>query len=408
MEEKGSNQFLLRQKNHSLIKKYIFQHSPISRVEVARALGLTTPTISGMVAPLLAQGLLREVDSALDAEESRSAGRPRVMLEFEPEAYYICGVDVSPYHINYVQTNLCGDIVHSHRTGATLKDYDGTFEILVKGISDFLEECAVPRDKLLGVGLCMPGLINGSAGRIYTNFQKGWNDHDLSAELEERLGLRVVIENNVRARAIGADLFDRSAVAEPFAYFFVSYGVSCQMIIGNKVLYGQSAAAGEIGHTVVQRGGPVCPTCGNKGCLEALAGERAVLQRCREAMLAGERTRLNELCDNPATLTMDHVLRAQELGDPVVGAIIDDVIDYLGISLANTINLISPKIVVLDGRMLDTPKNRELILKAVKRNMFLVHVDRTRFLMLPYDPDRGARGAAAVVVRELMLDTAVE
>ena len=69
MEEKGSNQFLLRQKNHSLIKKYIFQHSPISRVEVARALGLTTPTISGMVAPLLAQGLLREVDSALDAEE---------------------------------------------------------------------------------------------------------------------------------------------------------------------------------------------------------------------------------------------------------------------------------------------------------------------------------------------------
>ena len=217
-----------------------------------------------------------------------------------------------------------------------------------------------------------------------------------------------MIENNVRARAIGADLFDRSAVAEPFAYFFVSYGVSCQMIIGNKVLYGQSAAAGEIGHTVVQRGGPVCPTCGNKGCLEALAGERAVLQRCREAMLAGERTRLNELCDNPATLTMDHVLRAQELGDPVVGAIIDDVIDYLGMSLANTINLISPKIVVLDGRMLDTPKNRELILKAVKRNMFLVHVDRTRFLMLPYDPDRGARGAAAVVVRELMLDTAVE
>ena len=405
MGEKGSNQHLLRQKNHNLIKKYIFQHSPISRVEIAQELGLTTPTITGMVTPLLAQGLLREVDGAPNPEESRTAGRPRVMLEFEPEAYYICGVDVSPYHINYVQTNLCGDIVRSRRTGDTLKDYDSTFDVLSDGIADFLQECEIPNGKLLGVGICMPGLIDGSAGKIYTNFQKGWNDHDLSAELEEKLGVRVVIENNVRARAIGADLFDRSAVAEPFAYFFVSYGVSCQMIISDKVLYGQSAAAGEIGHTVVQRGGPVCPTCGNQGCLEALAGERAVLQRCRDAMAAGESTILNDLCKDPAMLTMDHVLQAQDMGDKVVGAVIDDVIDYLGIALANTINLISPKIVVMDGRMLDTPKNRELMLKAVKKNMFLVHVSRTRFVILPYDPERGARGAAAVVVRELLLDT---
>lgn len=408
MGEKGSNQHLLRQKNHNLIKKYIFQHSPISRVEIAQELGLTTPTITGMVTPLLAQGLLREVNAGANPEESRSAGRPRVMLEFEPEAFYICGVDVSPYHINYVQTNLCGDIIHSRRTGDTLKDYDSTFGVLSDGIADFLKDCELPKEKLLGVGICMPGLIDGSAGKIYTNFQKGWNDHDLSAELEQKLGVRVVIENNVRARAIGADLFDRSAVAEPFAYFFVSYGVSCQMIISDKVLYGQSAAAGEIGHTVVQRGGPVCPTCGNQGCLEALAGERAVLQRCRDAMTAGESTVLNEICEDPELLTMDHVLRAQDMDDQVVGAVIDDVIDYLGIALANTINLISPKIVVIDGRMLDTPKNRELMLKAVKKNMFLVHVSRTRFIMLPYDSERGARGAAAVVVRELLLDTPCE
>lgn len=408
MGEKGSNQHLLRQRNHNLIKKYIFQHSPISRVEIAQELGLTTPTITGMVTPLLAQGLLREIAAAPNPDEAKSAGRPRVMLEFEPDAYYICGVDVSPYHINYVQTDLWGRVIHARRTGDTLKDYDDTFEVLAGGIVAFLRECKVPEGKLLGVGICMPGLIDGSAGKIYTNFQKGWNDHDLSAELEERLGVPVVIENNVRARAISADLFDRSAVAEPFAYFFVSYGVSCQMIISDKVLYGQSAAAGEIGHTVVQRGGPVCPTCGNHGCLEALAGERAVLQRCRDAMAAGEGTILSRLCQDPAGLTMDQVLQAQDMGDPVTGGIIEDVIDYLGIALANTINLISPKIVVLDGRMLDTPRNWELMLKAVKRNVFLVHVNRTRFIPLPYDPDRGARGAAAVVVRELLLDTPCE
>lgn len=408
MGEKGSNQQLLRQKNYNLIKKYIFQHSPISRVEVAQELDLTTPTITGMVTPLLTKGLLREVSGAPNQDETRSAGRPRVMLEYVPEAYYICGVDVSPYHINYVQTDLCGNIICSRRTWETLKDYDSTFGILADGITDFIKACEIPREKLLGVGICMPGLIDGSAGKIYTNFQQGWNDHNLSAELEEKLKVPVVIENNVRARAIGSDLFDRSAVAEPFAYFFVSYGVSCQMIISDKVLYGQSAAAGEIGHTVVQRGGPVCPTCGNRGCLEALAGERAVLQRCRDAMLAGEPTVLSWLCADPAALTMEQVLQAQDMDDPVASAIIDDVIDYLGIALANIISLISPKIVVLDGRMLDTPKNRVLILEAVKRNMFRVLKNSTRFIILPYQPDRGARAAAAVVVRELMLDKSMD
>lgn len=407
MAEKGSNQHLLRQRNHNLIKKYIFQHSPISRVEIAQELGLTTPTITGMVTPLLAQGLLRETAAAPNSDEIKSAGRPRVMLEFAPEAYFICGVDVSPYHINYVLTDLCGNIVFDRKTKDTLQSFGSTFGILAEGIDTFLQECCAERAKLLGVGICMPGLIDGSAGKIYTNFQKGWNDHDLSAELEERLGVRVVIENNVRARAISADLFDRNAVAEPFMYFFVSYGVSCQMIISNKVLYGQSAAAGEIGHTVVQRGGPVCPTCGNRGCLEALAGERAVLQRCRDAMTAGEKTVLRELCPDASALTMEQVLQAQDLDDPVANAIIEDVIDYLGIALANTINLISPRVVVLDGRMLDTPRNRKLMLEAVRRNMFVVHVDRTQFVFLPYDPERGARGAAAVVVRELLLETPI-
>ena len=408
MGEKGANQQLVRQKNQNLIKKYIFQHSPISRVEIAQALDLTTATITGIVTPLLSSGLLREVSSAHAPEETRGAGRPRVMLEYVPETYYICGVDVSPYHINYVQTDLCGNIIHSRRTMETLRDYDSTFGVLADGIAEFLAMCETPREKLLGVGICMPGLIDGNRGKIYTNFQKGWADHSLAAELEEKLGLPVVIENNVRARAIGADLFDRSAVAEPFAYFFVSYGVSCQMIISGKVLYGQSAAAGEIGHTVVQRGGPVCPTCGNRGCLEALAGERAVLQRCREAMLTGESTVLNRLCEDPTALTMEQVLQAQDMDDSVASAIIADVIDYLGIALANTINLISPRIVALDGRMLDTPKNRVLILEAVKRNVFRVHTNQTQFMILPYQPDRGARAAAAVVVRERMLETSLE
>lgn len=408
MEEKGGNQQLIRIKNLNLIKRYIFQHSPISRVEIAQQLGLTTPTITGMVTPLIAQGLLREISAEARQDGIKTAGRPRVMLEYAPEALYICGVDMGPYCINYVLTDLCGNVVNSRRTAETMGDYDESFSTLVSGISDFLNECEFDRDKLLGIGICMPGLIDGSSGKIYNNFKTGWSEHDISSELAELFDVPVMIENNVRARAIAADLFDRQAVSVPFAYFYVTFGISCQMIVGDGVLYGRSAAAGEIGHTVVQRGGPVCPTCGNQGCLEAFAGERAVLQRCKEVMESNSGTVLHKLCASPDELTIEQVLTAQEMGDAAVGSIMEDVIEYLGIALANTINLVSPRCVVLDGRMICSPKNRELLLNAVNRNLFFVHIDETEFIILPFDPNRGARGAAAVVVREQLLNSANE
>lgn len=404
MNEKGSNHLLLKKNNYHLIKKYIYQHSPISRVEVARQLSLTTATISGTVTPLIRRGLLRETAAGV-ADEEKGAGRPRIMLEFVPSAYHICGVDVGPYWINYVLTDLQGNVLTRRHTDKVLEEYGKTMELLSREIPRFLEEAGSGTHRLLGVGVCLPGLIDGSAGKIYTTFQPGWTEHDLPAELGKRLGVPVVVENNVRARLICADLIDRSVNAEPFAYFFVSHGVACQMFVDSKILYGQSAAAGEIGHTVVHRGGPVCPTCGNRGCLEALAGERAVLQRCRRIMRSEKTTVLRELCEDPERLTMDQVLEAQNLGDEKVNLVMEDVLDYLGIALANTINTISPRAVMLDGHMLDIPRNQRILLRSTERNMFRIHVDQIQFSFLPYSPDRGARGAAAVVVRELLLNS---
>ena len=400
MNEKGSNHQLLKQNNHNLIKRFIYRNSPVSRVEIAHQLGLTTATITGMVNPMISAGLLRE--TVARADETKSAGRPRMMLEFVSDAYYVCGVDVGVYRTSYVLTDILGNVVAIRHTNQPLEEYQATLERLAREIPDFLKDSAVPEEKMLGVGICLPGMIDGSADKIYDIFHEGWTEHNLCAELGHRIGLNVEVENNVRARAISAELFDRMVKAEPFAYFFVSFGVACQMIIDGKVLYGQSAAAGEIGHTVVQRNGPVCPTCGNRGCLEALTGERAIVQQCRDIMATDTPTILKELCQDISQLTMDQVLEAQELGDKAVSHVIEDAIEYLGIALANTINLISPRAVVLEGRILSAPQNQARMIRIVEQYMFHIHSGMIDFTFLPYDPDRGARAAASVVVREFL------
>lgn len=400
MNERGSNHQLLKQNNHTLIKKHIYRNSPISRVEIAQQLGLTTATITGMVNPMISAGFLRETTAP--SEETKGAGRPRMMLEFVPEAYYICGIDCGPYRTNYILTDLRGNTVAVRHTDQPLGEYHVTLERFARDIPDFLAEAGIPKEKILGVGICLPGMIDGSADKIYDTFHDGWTEHSISMELEERLGLKVEVENNVRARAISAELFDRMVKAEPFAYFFVSFGIACQMIIDGKVLYGQSAAAGEIGHTVVQRNGPVCPTCGNRGCLEALTGERAILQQCRDIMATDTPTVLKEFCENPQMLTMEQVLAAQQMGDQTVSQVIEDAIEYLGIALANTINLVSPRAIVLEGRIFSVPKNQERMLRTVEQYMFHIHSGMTDITFLPYDPNRGARAAAAVIVKEFL------
>lgn len=400
MNEKGSNHQLLKQNNHNLIRKFIYRNSPISRVEIAQQLGLTTATITGMVNPMISSGLLRETVAPTD--EAKGAGRPRMMLEFVPEAYYVCGVDVGVYNTNYILTDIRGNVIAARHMEQGMDEYQVTLERLAREIPAFLSETGIPSEKMLGVGICLPGMIDGSADKIYDIFREGWTEHNLCAELGQRIGLKVEVENNVRARAISADLFDRMVKDQPFAYFFVSFGVACQMIIDGRVLYGQSAAAGEIGHTVVQRNGPVCPTCGNRGCLEALTGERAILQQCRDIMATDTPTVLKELCRDPQLLTMDQVLLAQEMGDKAVSHVIEDAIEYLGIALANTINLISPRAVVLEGRILSKPRNQARMLRTVEQYMFHIHSGMTDFTFLPHDLDRGARAAAAVVVKEFL------
>ena len=390
----------VKRRNRQVVVEAVMENGGLSRVEIAQRLGLTTATITGVVNPMISAGLLRE--TAASTEEAKGAGRPRMMLEFVPEAHYICGVDVGPYRTSYILTDLQGTTVATRHTDQPLGEYRETLERLAEQIPAFLKESGISGEKILGVGICLPGMIDGSADKIYDIFHEGWTEHSFSGELEKRIGIKVEVENNVRARAISAELFDRMVRAEPFAYFFVSFGVACQMIIDGKVLYGQSAAAGEIGHTVVQRDGPVCPTCGNRGCLEALTGERAILQRCRDIMATDRPTVLREICPDAGCLTMDQVLMAQELGDREVSYVIGDAIEYLGIALANTINLISPRAVVLEGRILSTPKNQELMRRVVERYMFHIHVGVTDFTFLPHDPNRGARAAAAVVVGEFL------
>ncbi len=407
MVEKGGNLPLIKQKNLSLIKKVIYQYSPISRIEIAQRLSLTSPTITTSVNPMIAQGLLRELPAFRNGQDAeRTPGRRPVMLEFVPEAHYFCGVDLGPYQICYTLTDLMGRPVAVHASPYSgIGSYESTIKMLAEGIPQFIKETELQQEKVLGVGVVLPGLIDGTTGKINSTFRNGWGGHFLPRDLSERIGIQVRLDNNVRARIIEADLFSRTLLGDPVAYFYVSYGVACHLMIDGSALYGNYAAAGEIGHIVVAPDGPLCTTCGNYGCLESLSSEKAILDQCR-ASLYYSRTPsiLIELCHDPDQLTIEHVLEAQHQGERTVEHIVYGCIKYLGAALANVINLINPSTVLIDGHIFSLKQNRVRLMEEVEKYALIASKEHTRFTFLPYDIYRGSRGAASIAVKSFFLE----
>ena len=400
MHEKGGNLPLIKLRNNELVKKMIYQHSPISRSEIAQELHLTAPTITACVNPLVSAGLLQESVADTPVSDGRPLGRRPAMLEFVRDAYRLCGVELGPYRTYLVLTDLRGNTLRSQELERMPDDYDHAIALLSQWIGDFLKG----EERILGVGVGLPGWVAGKAGTIYNSFRKGWNDKDLAGDLTRLLGIPVVMENNVRARLIGADLFDRRISRDPAVYFYASFGLACPIMMEGKVLYGLSAGAGEIGHTSVDPNGPHCAVCGKNGCLESVASEKAILRRCRALMETGVNTLLNALAPSPEELTIAHVLAAQECDDRAVNMVLNDAVRHLAVSLAGIINLISPETVLVDAHLMKSGRNQERMLEVLQENIYDLSIHHSEITFVPYDAFNGARFAAALAVKVLLLE----
>lgn len=404
MAEKGRNLPIIKEKNSSLIKETIYRYSPISRIGVAQRLSLANATITSNVAELIKKGLVREIGSTQTAE-CKSQGRPPILLEFITDSRYVVGVELNPYETVMVITNLRGKVIRRWSQIFAEASYVKMVEGLSSSILKLLRSKNIPRDKIVGVGVCLPGFVDGSAGVVHNNLRQDWVARNLVQDLELQLHIPVCIENNVRARTIGADLFGRKVEGNPLLHYFVSYGIACTLVVDYQVLVGKAAGAGEIGHMVVEIGGPRCDVCGNQGCLDALASEHAILKRCQSAMDSNMAAMLREIVNAQGELNIKAVLRAQVCGDPQVTSILNDSIRYIAVNIANLMNFISPETVLIDGRIFSLEENRELLLSILPGNVFGGNQKGYRLQFMEYDPLSGAKSAAALAVKRFVLET---
>ncbi len=226
-------------------------------------------------------------------------------------------------------------------------------ERIARSVRDAVDECDLELKQVQGVGIGAPGTVDFETGRIIFAPNLQWEDVPLKKTLEKQLGIPVFVENDCNAAILGVYETELSAKPSHVVGIFLGTGIGGGIILGGKLYSGFTGTAGEIGHMVLQVGGPKCG-CGSRGCFEALASRTAIFRRLSEAVADGKKTLLTEsLGPDLKDLRSGDLRKAIKKGDKLVEQIVEEAAEYTGIAVANVINLLNPQVVVLGGGVID-------------------------------------------------------
>ncbi len=395
----GNNPSTVKSHNLTAVLLALLRHEYISRVRLAEMTGLSTTTITNLVTKLLEQGVVVEEGTEKHGRR-RSVGRPRTSLRLAPEARCAVGIHIGVGSIRVAVTDLRARLV-SHRSLAhpLEKPPEEVLTETVVLVNEALAQSGVNSEDVVGVGVGASGLVNPHTGVNVFAPNLGWRDVPIRGFFAEHLGLPVCLDNNVRAMALGEALFGAGQDVRVLAFVYARIGVGAGFVVDGQLYRGSGAGAGEIGHmTIVPDGGEPC-RCGNTGCLETLVSEPAIVRLAQElARQDGDGILATHLQHGKGTI-IERIFAAARAGDVATRTMLDERARYMGIALANLVNVLNPELIVLGGIF---AQGQDLLLPVVEATMrqraFANLGERVQLQTASFGRQAGVVGAAALAL----------
>ena len=335
----------LRRANRAVVLQRLYFDGPLSRFELGPATGLSSGSVSNVVADLVADGLVEEAGS-VDSD----GGRPRTLLRVAPGAGHMIGVDVGETRVRVELFDLT--LTELARAERPLEQQRYDVEVIVghirDGIAEVLAGAGIDPEQLLGVGIGVPGIVERTpdSGAVVHGQTIGWDAVPLEALLRSTSqlpdGVRYFIDNGAKTLGQAEMWFGAGRGARNAIVVLFGSGVGA-CLVTPEVEHGRAV---EWGHLTVRVRGRRC-RCGALGCLEAYAGAESLLERWRE-----EGGRPPEGVDEETALTAMLASAYPSGGgaaDPVALAVLEETAEYLGAGLSDLINLFQPERILIGG-----------------------------------------------------------
>jgi predicted NBD/HSP70 family sugar kinase len=330
----------LRNESRFEVLRALFELGPSTRQEIARHTRLSTATVATLVTEFLSEGVLR-----IAAMERRTVGRPYERLAIDPDRGRIVGVDVAETYVAATVFDIA--LTPVSQGEVTLDEHENSQAYVVDGIVRAVEAAvgagAGDPDRILGVGVSMPGQVSPGAG--VSVFAPNWDWHDVRIEelLAQGLRIPVYVDNPLKAVTLSEMWFGVGRVAESMAVVNLGTGVGAGIAIDGALIRGANNNAGEWGHTLLQLDGRQC-RCGRRGCVEAYLGVHGIETSLAEIDPAHPALRQPLQRD-----FVEAVAKGLGAGDPVLAELAGRTSHYLAAALGDLVNLLDIPYITLTG-----------------------------------------------------------
>lgn len=321
----------MKRMNTSLILGNIRSSGQISRIELAKATGLTAATVTNITSWLIDNCLVEECSVGVS-----TGGRKPVLLRLRQDRFFAASAYISPVGVDFAVSDFGANIIyrHSRRFDGTATPEECTAYI-AQQVKTFGEssDCTIA-----GLGLGVHGITDAQRGDIVNSPILKWKNVPIKAMLSDACSLCVYPENDVRLMATAERWYGTASACEDFVYLYVGSGVGSAIISGGSLLRGVNNAAGEIGHSIIDPSGPVCE-CGKRGCLQAHTGEGAMLRALHENLSLSDSLSKDSTCAD--------IFNAYKTGDKAACAVAEREVSYLSAAVFNIANLFDPSLIVV-------------------------------------------------------------
>ena len=311
------------------------------------------------------------------------------------------GVDVGGTKVAAGLVNLRGEIVASVRKPMAA-DGDaaaGLFSV-TSSIDGLFAAHPGAREQVRGIGICAPGPLDPRTGVVVNPPNlKCWRNFPLGAEISERYGVPVKVDNDGNAAALAEFLWGAGRGYKTVFYACIGTGIGTGIVFGGRIYHGRTGAAAEGGHVTIDYHGPVCG-CGKPGCIEILAAGPAIARRAR-AKLSERPLRESALRGfghgDANAVTSEMVGQAAAAGDPLAHEVLLETVELLAVWLGNIVDFLEPDVMIIGGGVAATLRP----FFAVFPERVATHCVNSRSREIPllaahYGADSGIAGGAAL------------
>jgi predicted NBD/HSP70 family sugar kinase len=336
--------------SRELVLTALRERGAMSRAELARYARVAPSTISAVIQDLVADGVVVPGPGRLASRRSTSGGRPSMRLTLNPGAGAVAGVEVGFSVVRVLLCDLAHNVIGSAESGLPEAHTSTTGLAVARRLLDeALTAADVARGDLIGAGVSLPGPVRHHPDVVKPSWiLPGW--HGVTgADIAEALGVPVSIDNDANLAALGEHVWGAGVGCDDCVTLKFHVGIGCGLFVNGSLVRG-IGGAGEIGHTTIDRRGPLC-RCGKRGCLDTFAAIPAILDTLRP-------------WHGPLTVTGLMALLADR--DPGVIRVVGDAAELVGQQLAIACNLLAPRRVVVVGAMSEAG---ELILGPIRTAM---------------------------------------